>query len=116
MDGRYAGFAGAKTGHGLVPLLWCFIILRLRWIPFSAPGWCYMASVFAIRVVRYLDENAMESGQIHSWPGYQGGQFTNEIQRFKNHMSGAMPNGQSTSWATLSIRSAHGASLRCKGF
>jgi len=72
------------AGHGLMPLLWCFVILRLRWIALSSPGGCYMASMFAIRC-----ENAMESGQVHSWLRYQGGQFANKIKRLKDHVNGA---------------------------
>jgi hypothetical protein len=49
-------------------------------------------------------EHAMEACQIGSRSGDQGRHACNKVQWFEDDMSGARPNGQSTSWATLSTR------------
>jgi hypothetical protein len=72
MDGMYAGFAGAKTGHGRMTLNWRFLVL-----PFRQPGLAALAPlrrghqcpVFAIR-----SKHTMESCQIDSGLGHQCGQ------------------------------------------
>jgi hypothetical protein len=48
MDGRYAGFAGAKTGHGLVALFWRFVLLNGFSFAFAKLGRSYQNSVLAV--------------------------------------------------------------------
>ena len=47
-DGIYAGFAGAKTDHGLVALFRGFVILQLNWVALSMPGGFHFGTVFAV--------------------------------------------------------------------
>jgi hypothetical protein len=52
MDGMYAGFAGAKTGHRCMTLNWRFLILDIccfGLVAFSPLCLCHLRSVFAIR-------------------------------------------------------------------
>jgi hypothetical protein len=79
MDGMYAGFAGAKTGHGHITLNWRFLVP-----PFRQPGFATLAplrrrhqrTVLAVR-----GEYAVKTCQIDSGFGHQGGQLGNEIHR-----------------------------------
>ena len=48
MDGRYAGFAGAKTGHGPVALFGCFIFIFLPGMSSAAFGRRHINPIFAI--------------------------------------------------------------------
>jgi hypothetical protein len=71
MDGMYAGFAGAKTGHRRMTLNWRFLILDItcfELVAFSPLYLCHLRSVFAIR-----GEYTMESCQIDSGLWHQGG-------------------------------------------
>ena len=118
MDGRYAGFAavrrpGAKTGHrGILLHRRSLIAVYLAFGALAAFSRCYQCTVLAVWLMRHSDENAMEPGQVSSRPGYQGCKACHEIQWLEDNVGSAIPNGQSTSWATLSIRCAHGASFR----
>ncbi len=71
MDGMYAGFAGAKTGHGHMALCGCFLFLiRCHFAAaFAPPGRGHPHSVFAVR-----RKDTVESGQIDSGFGHQGSQ------------------------------------------
>jgi hypothetical protein len=71
MDGMYAGFAGAKTGHRRMTLNWRFLILDIccfGLVAFSPLCLCHLPSVFAIR-----GKHTMESCQIDSGLWHQGG-------------------------------------------
>ena len=46
----------------------------------------------------------METGEIYPGHGCQGGEPGNEVERVEYDVRGSGPDGQSTSWATLSIR------------
>ena len=46
----------------------------------------------------------METGEIYPGHGCQGGEPGNEVERGEYDVRGSGPDGQSTSWATLSIR------------
>ena len=56
-------------------------------------------------------EHAMKTDQVSSRSGYQGCQACDKVQWLEDNMGSAGPNGQSTSWATLSIR--YSQSIRC---
>ena len=59
MDGRYAGFAGAKTGHGLVALFGCFFFIFLSGAAFAAFSRRHIYPVFAVGLMRHSDEYAV---------------------------------------------------------
>ena len=63
-----------RPGHGLVPLLWCFVILRLRWVSLSTPGGRHMASVSTVG-----GEYTMKPCEVYSRFRHQGSQLGNEI-------------------------------------
>ncbi len=48
MDGRYAGFAGAKIDHRLMPLFWRFVFVFLVDSAFDEFGRGHFSTVFAI--------------------------------------------------------------------
>ena len=79
------------AGHGLMALLGCFVLLRVRWVAFPAPGGCHFGAVFAVGTVRRPGEHAVKSGQVYSWLGDQGGQFADEIQRIEDDVGRTMP-------------------------
>ena len=89
MDGRYVGFAGAKTGHGLVPLLWCFVFIFLVGSALAPLGRCYIDSMFTIGC-----KNAVEPGQVDPGLRHQGGQFGDEIQGLEYDMGGSVAVGR----------------------
>jgi len=48
MDGWYAGFAGAKTGHGLVALLGCLVFAFISGAAFTAFSRPHPDTMFAV--------------------------------------------------------------------
>ena len=86
MDGRYAGFAGAKTGHGLVVLFRCFVFVFLSGAALAAFGRPHIYPVFAVG-----RKHTMETCQIDSGLRHQRRPASNEIQRLKDHMSERRP-------------------------
>jgi hypothetical protein len=82
----YAGFAGAKTGHGRMTLNRRFLVP-----PLHQPGFatlaslhrCHQRTVFAVR-----SEYTVETCQIESGFGHQGGQLGNEIHRLEDDVHG----------------------------
>jgi hypothetical protein len=48
------GLYAPGAGHGLVALIGCFILLRVRWVAFPASGGCHFGAVFAVWTVRRL--------------------------------------------------------------
>ena len=72
MDGMYAGFAGAKTGHGRMTLNWHLLLLAIRCfglVAFSPFCWRHQRSVLAVR-----RKHAMKACQVDSGLRHQGGQ------------------------------------------
>jgi hypothetical protein len=45
MDGMYAGFAGAKTGHRRMTLNWRLLLLAIRPFVIGRKNWLFSASV-----------------------------------------------------------------------
>jgi hypothetical protein len=91
MDGMYAGFAGAKTGHRRMMLNWRLLLLAIRCYglaAFSPLRRCHQRTVFAMR-----GKYTMESCQIDSGPGHQCGKPGNEIHRLEDDACGAIPVG-----------------------
>ena len=84
MDGRYAGFAGAKTGLGLVALFGCFVFVFLWGATLIACGQRHINTVFA-----FGRKNTVKSSQVHSGFRHQRGQLGDEIQQFEDHVRGA---------------------------
>ena len=69
MDGMYAGFAGAKTGHAAMALLRCLFqpVFHFHFWPrlsFTTLGRCDLNSVLAVR-----RKYAMKPGEVNSWFG-----------------------------------------------
>jgi len=80
MDGMYAGFAGAKTGHrspffgsALVTLL-CY----MRLLVFTPSGRCYLCPILAVGCKYTMKADQVDSGFWH-----QGNQSGNKVQRLK---------------------------------
>jgi len=74
MDGVYAGFAGAKTGHGRMTLNWRLLLLALGTFGLAtlAPlRQCHQRTVLAVR-----GEYTVKSSEIDSRLRHQGGQAT----------------------------------------
>jgi hypothetical protein len=70
-DGMYAGFAGAKTGHGRMTPNWRLLLLAIRCfglVAFSPFCRRHQRTVSAVR-----GEYTVETCQIDSGPGHQGG-------------------------------------------
>ena len=65
MDGMYAGFAGAKTGHGPMALFGGFVLMFLPCATLATFGRCHINPVFAIGAVRRPGKNPVESDQVH---------------------------------------------------
>ncbi len=86
-DGMYAGFAGAKTGHGSMPLFSSLFQPRvrscvlLRSFPPLSRG--YLNSVLAIG-----GEHTMKPRQVNAGFGHQGRQLCDEIQGFEDDVQG----------------------------
>jgi len=71
MDGMYAGFAGAKTGHGHMTLNWRLLLLAIHCfglVAFSPFCRCHPRPVLAVR-----SEYTVETCQIDSGLRHQGG-------------------------------------------
>ena len=89
MDGMYAGFAGAKIGHGHMTLngyLLLLAILCFGLVAFSPFCWRHQRSVLAVR-----RKHAMKACQVDSGLRHQGGQFGYEIHRLKDDVGGPIP-------------------------
>ncbi len=94
MEGMYAGFAGAIIGHGRVTISRRFVlrlISRLKLVAFASLCGRYQRAMLAIGMVRHPDEYTVKSGEVDSWPGHQGRQPGNEIQRLEDYVSSAVP-------------------------
>ncbi len=52
MDGMYAEFAGAKTGHGRAAFFWCFVLPNSFSSAFATPSRRERYFVFTIGTVR----------------------------------------------------------------
>ena len=63
MDGMYAGFAGAKTGHGPVALFGCFGLIIFPSEPSAAFGRRHIDTVFAVWTVRRPGKDSMKPCQ-----------------------------------------------------
>ncbi len=71
MDGMYAGFAGANTGHrGMLLHRRSLIAVYLAFGALASFRRRHQGSVFAIRTVRRPGEHTMEACQIGSRPGH----------------------------------------------
>jgi len=90
MDGMYAGFAGAKTGHGRLSFCWCFVLPNSFSSAFAPPGRSHQNPVLAVWMMRHPDEYTVKSCEIDLRFRHQRGQFCNEIQRFKYYMGSAI--------------------------
>ncbi len=80
-------FQSLSPTHRHVSLRGCFLILiRCQfWAALAPPGRGHPHPVQAIR-----SKDTAESGQVDPGPGYQGGQFGNEIHRLEDHMGRAI--------------------------
>jgi len=77
MDGMYAGFAGAKTGHGGVALGRGSVLCLVGGLAaLAAPGRCNQRSMFAVGC-----EHTVETREVDTGPGHQGSETGDEIQR-----------------------------------
>ncbi len=85
MDGMYAGFAGAKTGHGRPALIWRLALPTDFLLSFAPPCWCDLDPVFAVRC-----EYAVEAREIDPRFRHQRGQLRDKIQRIEYHMGRAI--------------------------
>ena len=94
MDGQYAGFVGAKTGHGLVSLFWSFVFVFLSGTTLTAFSGRHFDTVFAVGAVRRSGEHAVKTCEIHSRFGNQSRQLGDEIQRLKYDMRGPIVVGR----------------------
>ena len=89
MDGMYAGFAGAKTGHRRMTLNRGLLVLDIRCFgpaTLAPLCRCHQRTEFAVR-----GEYTMKTCQIDSRLGPQCGQFGNEIYRLEDDVGGAIP-------------------------
>jgi len=89
MDGMYAGFAGAKTGHGRMTLNGHLLLLAIRCfglVAFSPLCRCHQRTVFAVR-----GKHTVKARQIDSGLRHQGGQFGDEIHRLKDDVGRPIP-------------------------
>jgi hypothetical protein len=89
MDGMYAGFAGAKTGHRGAAFGRCrlFRLPRRGMLASPAPlRRCHPGAEFAVR-----RKDAVETGQIDSRFGHQGRQPGDDVQGCTNVAGGRMP-------------------------
>ncbi len=62
----------------------------LTLVAFAAFSRCYRGTVLAVWLMRHSDENAMESGQVSSRPGYQSSQAHHEIQWLEDNVGSAI--------------------------
>jgi len=89
MDGMYAGFAGAKTGHGRMTLNWHLLLLAILCfglVAFSPFCWRHQRSVLAVR-----RKHAMKARQVDSGLRHQRGQFGYEIHRLEDDVGSPIP-------------------------
>jgi len=79
MDGMYAGFAGAKTGHGGMAFGRCFIFrvgaVFVLDATLASPCWCDHCPLFAVRC-----KDTMKPCQVDPGLRHQSGQPRNEVQ------------------------------------
>ena len=71
MDGMYAGFAGAKTGHGRMALNWHLLLLAIRCFVLAAfSPFCrrHQRTVFTVR-----GKYTVKACQVDSRLRHQGG-------------------------------------------
>ncbi len=88
MDGMYAGFAGAKTGHGGPPFGGRGVFRRIRragLVALAALGRRHPRTMRAVG-----GENPVKSSQVEAGLRYQGDKPGDEVQRLENHMRGAI--------------------------
>ncbi len=81
MDGMYAGFAGAKTGHGRTAFFWGFVLPNRFSSAFAPPGRSHQNPVLAV-----WSEYTMKSCEIDLRLWYQRGQLCDEVQGIEYHM------------------------------
>jgi len=89
MDGMYAGFAGAKTGHGHRTLNGYLLPLAIRCfglVAFSPFCWRHQRSVLAVR-----RKHTVKTCQIDSGQGHKRCQFGDEIHRLNDDVGGPIP-------------------------
>jgi len=74
-------FQSLSPGHCHMALRGRFLILTFCHFPAARapPGRRHPHPVFAVRC-----KDTMVSGQVHSGPGYQGGQFGDKVHRFED--------------------------------
>jgi len=83
MDGMYAGFAGAKAGHGGAALSRGLGVDGL-----SLASTC-RGHVVAQRAVG--SEHPVETGEVHPRLGYQGSEPGDEVERLEDDVGSAVP-------------------------
>ena len=79
MDGMYAGFAGAKTGHGRMTLNRGFLVLAIR--SFGLAAFAPICRRHPCSVLAVGCEYAVKPNQIDSRLGDQGSQLGDEVYR-----------------------------------
>ena len=88
MDGMYAGFAGAKTGHGRPAFAGRGVFRRMQRVGLVALAVLGRRHLRTMRAVG--GENAVEAGQVDPGLGHQGDKPGDEIQRFEDDLRGAI--------------------------
>ncbi len=89
MDGMYAGFAGAKTGHRGASFGRRLVLRhvgRFELAAFTPPGGRHQRTMFTVG-----RKHAMKAGEIDAWLWYQCGEASDKIQWLEYHMRGAVP-------------------------
>ena len=88
MDGMYAGFAGAKTGHGGPPFGGRGVFHRIRHASFVALAALGRRHLCTMRAVG--GEHTMESSQVDPGLRHQRDKPGDEVQRLENDVRGAI--------------------------
>ena len=82
-------FQSLHPGHGTMSLCGTLVLpIGIGWLSvglLATLGRRHLNAVFAVG-----REDAVETCEVDSWLGYQRGQFGNEVQRLKDHMSRAI--------------------------
>jgi len=79
MNDMYAGFAGAKTGHGRAAFYWCFVLPNSFSSAFATSCRRERYFVFTIGTVRRPGKNPMKPCEIHFQLWYKRGQLCDEV-------------------------------------
>jgi len=91
--------SGGQSGCGsMVPGWGSILCLQGCFVALTAPGWSDLCTVLTVGC-----KDAVESGEVDPGFGDQCGEACNEIQRFEDHMGGAIAPGVLEGVADLAV-------------